>query len=260
MGGIPPFGFKVVEFRDAEGKIRKRLVPDEKEAPIVREIFEMYTKGFGLARIVEELNRRGIKTRRGGKWTKSTLYDLLRNEKYIGVYTYAKGSKRNHHQHRSDAVYVEGAIEPIISKELWDRVQQKIRGRRYTSRAAKHTYLLRGLAVCGICGAPLVGNSRSGNRSPTYVCSAWKQFRAHEYLGISKSKLEGFVDAFLEKLLFYSNIDFEKLAEEMNKRKTAASNAGADFTKQVCEKAHRTAASRKVEGSAEGVAFDIGRG
>ncbi len=217
MGGIPPFGFKIVEVKDAEGKTRKKLVPDENEAPIVREIFKMYAEGWGLAKIAEELNKRGIKTKKGGLWAKSTLYDLLRNEKYIGIYTYSRGTKRNHHAKNPEVIYVEGAIEPIIDKSLWEAVNRRIKDRRYVSGVSKHVYLLRGLAVCAVCGAPLVGHPRSNNRPPAYVCPNWKYKKTHEYVGVSKKYLESFVDAYLEKLLFYSEIDFEKLAEELNR-------------------------------------------
>ena len=42
--------------------------------------------------IIDKLNGWGIVTRRGNTFSKSTL-----NEKYIGTYTYVKGTKRNHH-------------------------------------------------------------------------------------------------------------------------------------------------------------------
>ncbi len=216
MGGKPPYGYKVVEVKDSEGKIRKKLVPDEEEAPVIKEIFKMYAEGFGIAKIADILNKKGIKTKRGGEWTKSTLYDILRNEKYIGVYTYSKGTKRNHHARREDVVRIEGAIEPIIDKDLWMRVNERIKERRYTSGVSKHVYLLRGLVYCGICGAPMVASPRSHNKAPMYVCSAWKQKRSHEYLGISKKKLEEIVDAYIEAKLFYKPIDFEELARKMN--------------------------------------------
>jgi len=216
MGGIPPYGFKVVEIKDSEGKIRKKLVPDENEAPVIREIFLMYAEGFGLSKIAEHLNKQGIKTRKGGEWSKSTLYDILRNEKYIGVYTYAKGTKRNHHAKKADIIFVEGAIEPLISKELWDRVQARIKEKSFTRGIVRYRYILRGIAKCGICGAPLVGTPQRNGKVASYVCQAWKEKRAHEYLGISKKKLESFVLAYLETQLFSKPIDFEKLAEKLN--------------------------------------------
>lgn len=216
MGGVPPYGFKVVEVKDSEGKVRKKLVPDENEASVVREIFRMYAEGLGLAQVASELNKRGIKTRRGGEWTKSSLYELLRNEKYIGIYTYAKGTKKNHRTEREDLVKIEGAIEPIIDKELWEKVNVRIKERRYVSGVSKHNYLLRGLAVCGLCGAPMVGTPQKRGKVPAYVCSSWKEKKAHEYVGMSKKKLEGIVDAFLETKLFINEIDFEQLAKELN--------------------------------------------
>ncbi len=216
MGGIPPYGFKVVEVKDSEGRIRKKLVPNEDEAPVIREIFRMYAEGMGLSKIAEYLNKKGIKTRRGGMWTKSTLYDIVRNEKYIGVYTYAKGTKSNHRAKRDDVIYIEGAIEPIIDEELWKKVNERIKQYRYVSGVSRHSYLLRGLVVCGICGAPLIGKPQKHGKVPAYVCSAWDRNKIHPYLGMSKRKLEGIVDSYIETMLFDKPINFEKLAEDLN--------------------------------------------
>ena len=96
-GGIPPLGYVVTE--------DKKYLIDENEAIIVRLIFEMYAKGFGYNQILNELNRLGYKTKVGHVFSKNSLHDILRNEKYNGVYIFNRSAskangKRNNHKNK----------------------------------------------------------------------------------------------------------------------------------------------------------------
>ena len=86
-GGTPPLGYKV----DPESR---KLVIDENEAMIVRLIFQRYASGYGYNSIINELTSLGYHTKSGKLFGKNSLYELLRNEKYIGVYTYNRAAKR----------------------------------------------------------------------------------------------------------------------------------------------------------------------
>ena len=78
-GGVAPLGYKV---DPASGK----FVMEPREAEAVQLIFKLYLEDVGYARIVDELNSRGYTTRRGQPFGKNSIYDILRNEKYTGVY------------------------------------------------------------------------------------------------------------------------------------------------------------------------------
>lgn len=82
-GGVPPLGFKV----DPE---TRKLVINEDEAEAVRTIFTMYTKKYGYDLICQELNKKGYKTRTGRPFTRNSIAEILRNEKYIGHYVFNK--------------------------------------------------------------------------------------------------------------------------------------------------------------------------
>lgn len=83
LGGNPPLGYKVVEVRDGERK-RKRLAIDETTAPIVRRIFELFVQGYSYPAIAEIMNREfPVRT-----WKKNTIYDIIHNPKYLGIYTW----------------------------------------------------------------------------------------------------------------------------------------------------------------------------
>ena len=94
-GSNPPFGFHTVT-TDSKGNSgnKKRLQIDQAEANLVKKIFSLYVNGIhnkiaGCKTIASHLNSQGI-TRRGKKWSTSTVADLLSNELYIGNYYFNK--------------------------------------------------------------------------------------------------------------------------------------------------------------------------
>lgn len=99
-GGLPPLGYSV------DPKTQLYLI-NEETAQIIRFIFESYINGSGYNDIINELNKKGLKTAKGNKFTVSTVKDILKNEKYIGTYTYNKAEaknvdgKRNSHKSKS---------------------------------------------------------------------------------------------------------------------------------------------------------------
>ena len=149
-GGIPPLGYDIVDHK---------YVINEKEAEAVRKIFDMRSKGYSLIDISIELNKLGYKTKRGTEFKKNSLYDLLKNEKYIGNYVYGKGTKDNHRSISDNIVKHEGTIPTIIDKEVFYMVNNK--NEKKKSSASKNFYLLTGLIHCGKCGSIYVGTTQT---------------------------------------------------------------------------------------------------
>lgn len=77
----PPYGYK-----NDNGKMV--VVPEEAE--VVKDIFHMCLSGMGCHLIADELNRRGIPSKRGAEWHASSVQDMLRNEKYTGDVLFQK--------------------------------------------------------------------------------------------------------------------------------------------------------------------------
>ncbi len=143
IGAFALYGYK----KDPEQK--GHLLIDEEAAAIVREVFTLFSRGYGKTAIARMLNDRGIpnpteyKRRQGLRYKQptmknSTLWkyfaisDMLINEIYIGNMVQGKyGSvsyktKQNKPRPKSEWYIVEGTHEPIIDRELWDRVQAMI--------------------------------------------------------------------------------------------------------------------------------------
>jgi site-specific DNA recombinase len=85
LGGTPPLGYDV--FFDGESK---KYVINETEANVVKTIFSMYLAGKSYREIIEHLNDNNFKTKAGKQFQQTSLYEILRNEKYAGTYIYNK--------------------------------------------------------------------------------------------------------------------------------------------------------------------------
>ena len=168
LGSTAPFGYKRIKVGDGV-KERPTLEVDPTTAPVVREIFEKSLRGSGLKEICKELNDRGV-TNRGKRWYKGTLHYVLRNEAYTGTAVWGRTSKGEKTQ---DPVRVEGAWPALISRDLFDEVQQAMRDRapkvRRPARVGSR-FLLSGLLKCGVCGRPYSAQGAKSGQFAYYIC------------------------------------------------------------------------------------------
>ena len=85
-GGCPPLGYDVGEDR--------KLIINKHEAEAVKIIFEMYAEGHGYGAIIACLNEHGYTTKRGHIFGKNSLYEILSNEKYTGVFVFNRAASK----------------------------------------------------------------------------------------------------------------------------------------------------------------------
>ena len=158
-----PFGYQKVK----NGK-QITIVPDPDTAPIVKMMFEEYAnRQLGYTAITTQLNDMGIRTNRGYKFFPNTVKRILTNPVYIGtniwgktktVVTFDNGKKVKRPISTSGAIVIENAHPPIISKELFDKVQGIFSNNRTVPRKNTNKPLsnpLAGLVVCSVCGKVL---------------------------------------------------------------------------------------------------------
>lgn len=157
-------------------------VPDEKEAALVREMYNMYDECRSTTQICKELNGRNIPTKRNGRWSSKTVADIFRNPFYKGTlrYNYRK-TPHGKINHESEWVIVEDNHEGIISKEQWERVNEYMnannKGKNEIGRkiATRRTHVLGGLVRCGYCGGGTSGGldkpRLNGWRPSYYRCN-----------------------------------------------------------------------------------------
>ena len=142
----------------------KRWHIDPIGAEIVQRAFEWYAAGKPLGELAAQLNAEGHRTAKGAEWTRTSFSTILRNEKYIGIYSY------------DDTVRVSGGMPRIIDDELFFQVRRRLDANRHRPGAykAEVPYYLSGKLFCGLCGSPMTGTagtSKSGVRHYYYICN-----------------------------------------------------------------------------------------
>ena len=211
----------------------KKLVINEHEAEAVRMMFELYASGKGYRTICKELNGKGFRTRRGNIFKHTTIYDMLRNEKYRGVYVFNRCSNHsNNHENNDekDIIRIEGGVPAIIDNELWLKASKRTKKRTGGMNKAKRTYLLSGIIECGECGSAMVGHSAHNQRGFTYIsyrCNSKRVDKTCTLPGISKLIIEEIVINELKENVF-SKEAMERLANELIS-KIAAEQTGSDY-------------------------------
>ena len=141
---------------------RKIIVPDPVPAPLVTALFETYSTGrHSLKELTQFAYERGLRSRKGNRLSKSTIYNLLRSRTYTGDFTW-------------DGTTYHGTHPPLVSQELWALVQDILGGRAATRRRrAKHDFAFSRLITCGHCGCALVGE-RKKQRYTYYHCTGYR--------------------------------------------------------------------------------------
>ena len=178
-GGIVPLGYTVAGDRGA-----RRLVPDDSPmwaglsaADVVRRIYNhLAVDGWSCKRIADEFNSLGIPTAyrradRGvrGKRTRETWHsghvrNLVRNTVYKGVLQYGRRSSKPNGRE-----VISARVAPLVSEDVWDAAIATLKRNRIIPNNSRHTYLLRSLIRCAVCGLSFCGTWT--RTAPRYRCN-----------------------------------------------------------------------------------------
>lgn len=173
LGGVPPLGYDIE---------RQQYVVNPKEARAVERMFTHYANGKSYNYILKELESLNIIGKRGKPLGKNSLHSILKNKRYIGQYTWLENKYKEMHRNlkkntkNKDVVTIENAIPQIIEKELFYKVQERMKNNsRRTSNSKRRAYLLTGLIECAKCGSKYIGRTTTnskGNTSSCYTCDS----------------------------------------------------------------------------------------
>lgn len=187
--GEPPFGYKV-------NRVTKFLEIDEELGKIPPLVFDLYVnRGMGTFKIAEYLNSRGILTKNGNLWSRSTINRMLRNPAYIGQVAY--GTRRNELKReyddrgamtkkkvqisidRKEWQIAENAHPALVDKELFYKTQKILMSRGHERGVPKRAYHpLTGVLICGICGTGMVCQKRTYKNKEYryYICKTYHKY------------------------------------------------------------------------------------
>jgi hypothetical protein len=170
-----PFGYKQ--------ECHPNFVINESEAATVRTIFQMYADGNGIRKIVKYLFDNKIPNRKGQiLWSEHGFRKMLSNEKYIGDCLLQKTYRdENFVTHKNcgerKQYYIENNHEAIITRELFAKVQERLKESRplfgkqqYTGNAPKYEFS--GKMICAYCGKNF--RRRSNNKHRNSIQTIWQ--------------------------------------------------------------------------------------
>src|SRR5690625_5034139 len=192
-GGIAPFGY---DLKDS------KLTINDKEAKVVKLIYDKYLSGYSMVRITKHLNKSNIRTRKGATWHRSTIDNILKSEFVRGNILWDGNVFKNTH-------------EPIIDKDVSMQVEQAIKDRstKIRTSALSSNFLFSGIIQCPSCGSNLHGNViKDGGKSYyMYRCSMRVMGKCDgKNTTVSESQLE---EQLIEKL---NNIDLSDLVNNVD--------------------------------------------
>ena len=143
----------------------KRIIIEE-EARVVTRIFTMVLQGCSFHGIAVELNKDFIGTRSGSKWHPLTVRRIATNEAYTGKTYFGKTKrigKRVKPQPEEKWILLSEVTPPIITEEMFDKVQQIIHEARQSRPTSRNSnYILTGFMKCSKCGSSIGGSTLHG--------------------------------------------------------------------------------------------------
>ena len=210
--GRPPLGY-VSDHKN------RTVVPDPEKALLVKKLFQVYAEGeYSLDELRKEVGRWGLFSRTGKPVQKSVLAWHLRNPFYYGLM-------------RHGGEHYEGSHPPLISKVLFDRVQQVLEQRSRPQRRGKVAFVFVGLIRCSECDCLITAEVQKGHTY--YRCTKKRGACSQRYL-----REEALLAQIGEAVLKVS-IDAEtkdKILNRWESQVSEASNASLSRSRQIAQR------------------------
>lgn len=177
IGSTAPYGYDRYKLKEKGWSLKQN-----DESDIVKQIYQMYLSGIGMATIANNLNDMHIPTRTGNPWRKYTIADILANPVYMGKIRwayrpYVKQNSSGTSEKRivnANCMIVQGLHEALISEEDFEKAQE-LRKKNYRPPLKSSLALqnpLTGLIYCKLCGNRMTRlGKNSRNKYDTIKCT-----------------------------------------------------------------------------------------
>lgn len=252
-----PYGYIMTNSKTMQFEV------DEPAAEVVREIFRLYSEGWGYKRIANYLTDQHIPTPRmaekerreaqgeectlRGKpeWSLVTVSEILRNDFYIGTLRQGKYRRKKINGsdmklQETDHLVFEDNHTPIVDYKLFAGVQEQIaqRTRSNYRGVKKYDNVYSGYLFCGDCGSPMFSMSRA-DLAPAYRCGTYHRrgSKACSSHHTRVDMLDGLLKAFIQKVKENSESMLEKLQESIDREQheTSSSKSVVEVLNQQIE-------------------------
>lgn len=200
----PPFGYRMGD---------NIYIADEESgaADIVREVFQRYANGEKQRAIAMAMGDKGVRTKYGNRPDNRWVEYILRNPAYIGKLRWSTGGVRavsRKDYDNENIMVVDAHHEPIISIELWEKVQKMLNEQKkaypkYARREQPIEYMLKGLVRCSACGGTLIMSCATSGKAKTRTlqCHNYSRGQCKTSHSVTMPKLEAALMAGLEQAI-----------------------------------------------------------
>jgi DNA invertase Pin-like site-specific DNA recombinase len=228
------------------GKGQKKVFVDKKRAPVIKEAFEKVAAGASGRDIYDWMKLVDFRTKSGKYLTLSGVYRMLNNPYYCGIFEFPIGSGK----------WYKGSYKPIITKELFAAVQQKMVVAPKSKPGTKKFDYIK-LLKCGRCGSGITAQDKFKKHKKTgqtaryiyYHCTQGRDFFCPEPYIREEKLVEAFLNL-LDKITLEAIESHEALHKELDKfrRLSSAVMGYTDITDQTEVNLHNFAKYILIEG------------
>ena len=228
-----------------------KIIVDEPAAAVVREIFKLYSEGWGYKRIANYLTDKHIPTPRTAEkirkeengeeyniqskseWSIVTISSILTNDFYIGTLRQRKYRRKKINGgdmklQETEHLVFENNHMPIVDYKLFSNVQEQMKTRSVSNYRGvkKYDNVYSGHLFCGDCGSPMFSMSR-GDLPPAYRCGTYhkrgiKGCTSHH---TRVDMLDELLKSYVRKVRDNSESMLTRLQESIDKEKTETSSS-----------------------------------
>jgi site-specific DNA recombinase len=179
-GGTRPYGYAA-----------DRLTQVPEEAAHVREAARRVLAGESIRSICRDFTARSIGTVKGGAWAPTVLRNLLLSARISGRREHGRRDPHTRSIIAGPITSDTSECDAIVSPETSDRLRELLSDpkRRLAQPWNRRSYLLHGIARCGLCGKPLVARPRGGG-ARCYVCASGPGFGGCGRIRVTAEDLE----------------------------------------------------------------------
>ena len=241
-----PYGYRITNTKEMSYEI------DPPAAEVVREVFRLYTGGWGYKKIANHLTDQGIPTPRANEiarkeaagkptkqtsrsvWSIASIQSILKNDFYIGTLRQHKYRRKNingadEQVSAEDQLVFENAHTPILEAGTFAYAQELLRQRSTGHYRGEKKYATdySGFLFCGDCGSPLFSRSRK-DLPPQYVCGAYlrrgrKACTSHQ---VHVSKLDELLKRYIRRVADHSESIMDALTEAIRQQPEREAQVG----------------------------------
>ena len=229
--GIPPgpvpLGYlNAPDPADPSGR-KRTVIVEPQRALLIKKAFELYAQGgWSIATLTVELNRLGLRAKKGNKISEHLVEKMLGNSFYWGLF-------------KSCHKFWPGKYEKIVSEELFNQVQeQKHLNCSYSRHGAKKYYPFKPFLKCGYCGCSITAGLHPGRHNGNYVyyhCTRSKDKQCPQKYYRQEDIDKIFADALGEIYIgdrMAEEIE-DRLRNDHERRSTSGKKALTDFRKRL---------------------------